>query len=218
MDFTKIARESVAMYETVGEIDLVEVQHLLAVIIGSKKATPEITGKIAGGGLKELINMTVQDLEAFGLSHLDALKVHASILLAKKIKSENNDADKLCFSSPEDCARFLYPKLQDLKQEHLVALYLDAKNQLIKYKTIFIGTLNSSIVHPREVFKDAVRYSAASVIIAHNHPSGDPSPSKEDYQVSRRIVEAGKIMGIEVLDHIVIGKGVFTSIKERGYI
>ena len=104
--------------------------------------------------------------------------------------------------------------LQDL----LKSLLLDTKNRVLAIRTVSIGDLSSSIVHPREVFKDAVVASAAALIVAHNHPSGDPTPSGEDVAVTKRLISAGEIMGIDLLDHIVIGDGVFVSLKERGLI
>ncbi|MBU5213574.1 DNA repair protein RadC [Bacillus oleronius] len=97
-------------------------------------------------------------------------------------------------------------------------IYLSTKNQVIHQQTIFIGSLNASIVHPREVFKEAFRRSAASIICIHNHPSGDPGPSREDIEVTKRLVECGKIIGIEILDHLIIGDKKFVSLKEKGYL
>lgn len=102
--------------------------------------------------------------------------------------------------------------------ENFTCLYLNTKNQVIHRQTIFIGSLNTSIVHPREVFKEAFRRAAASIICLHNHPSGDPTPSREDIEVTKRLVECGQIIGIEVLDHIIIGDHKFVSLKEKGHI
>jgi DNA repair protein RadC len=110
--------------------------------------------------------------------------------------------------------------MEDLRyhsQEHFVCLYLNTKNQVIGKETVFIGSLNSSIVHPREVYKEAIRRSSASVICLHNHPSGDPTPSREDIEVTRRLLDAGKIIGIDLLDHLIIGDGRFYSLKEKGH-
>lgn len=108
--------------------------------------------------------------------------------------------------------------MENLPQEHFVMLSLSSKNQVIGVHTIFIGSLNSSIVHPREIFQRALLNSAAAIMIFHNHPSGDPSPSPEDLAVTERIFEAGKIIGIDVLDHIIIGaEGRYLSLKEKGY-
>lgn len=97
-------------------------------------------------------------------------------------------------------------------------LFLNTKNQVLHKQTIFIGSLNASIVHPREVFKEALRRSAASIICFHNHPSGDPTPSREDIEVTKRLAECGKIIGIEILDHLIIGDQKYISLKEKGYL
>ena len=97
-------------------------------------------------------------------------------------------------------------------------LYLNTKNQVLHKKTVFIGSLNASIVHPREVYKEALRRSAASIICIHNHPRGDPSPSREDIEVTKRLNECGKIIGIDLLDHLIIGENKFVSLKEKGYL
>lgn len=109
-------------------------------------------------------------------------------------------------------------EMRFLSQEHFICLYLNTKNIVMHKQTIFIGSLNASIVHPREVYKEAIKRSAASVICLHNHPSGDPSPSREDVEVTKRLAESGKIIGIDLLDHIIIGENKFVSLKEKGYI
>ncbi|GAE93031.1 DNA repair protein RadC [Gracilibacillus boraciitolerans JCM 21714] len=109
-------------------------------------------------------------------------------------------------------------EMRYLKQEHFVALFLDTKNKVIHKETVFIGSLNASIVHPREVFRIAIKKASGSIIVCHNHPSGDPIPSNEDVQVTKRLKESGKMIGIEVLDHIIIGDGNFISLKEKGYL
>ncbi|MEG2504830.1 MAG: DNA repair protein RadC, partial [Carnobacterium sp.] len=103
-------------------------------------------------------------------------------------------------------------------QEHVVALYLNTKNHLIKKETIFVGGLNSSIAHPREIFRGAVRISAARIILGHNHPSGNPEPSQADISFTKRIIECGELMGIDLLDHIVVGEKGYISLKETGII
>lgn len=105
-----------------------------------------------------------------------------------------------------------------LTHEYFVCLYLNTKNQVLHKHTVFIGSLNSSIVHPREIFKEAFKRSAASFICVHNHPSGDPTPSREDIEVTQRLFECGKLIGIQLLDHLVIGDQKFVSLKEKGYL
>jgi len=108
--------------------------------------------------------------------------------------------------------------MREQKKEKFITLYLDTKNQILKEETVSIGSLNASIVHPREVFKGALELSSASIIVIHNHPSGDPSPSREDIMVTEKLCEGGKLLGIDVLDHIIIGDGRYTSLKDEGFI
>ncbi|MBU1179736.1 DNA repair protein RadC, partial [Patescibacteria group bacterium] len=115
----------------------------------------------------------------------------------------------------------IHNQLRDLhnhKKEHFVVFYLDSRNQEIKRETISIGTLNASLIHPREVFEPAIAHHSAQIIVAHNHPSGDPEPSEDDIEITKRLQEAGKILGIEVTDHIVVAKNGFYSFKEQGIL
>lgn len=120
--------------------------------------------------------------------------------------------------SPEDGYELMKEFLGDVDREHFIVVCLDTKNQPTALNVCHIGSLNASIVHPREVMKPAILSNAASILVGHNHPSGNPEPSHEDIQVTRKLVEAGKIMGIDVLDHIVMGEDEFVSLKEKGYI
>lgn len=129
---------------------------------------------------------------------------------------ETDHQDKI-IRSPEDVAR-LNSDLLCFDKEHFVVVLLNTKNYLIDRETISIGSLNSCIVHPREVFKNAIKKSAASIICVHNHPSGDPTPSPEDVEMTHRLIEAGRILGIEVLDHVVLGMSGYVSLKEQGLI
>lgn len=169
-------------------------------------------------GLKLLSEATIEELTAIkGIGLAKGVGMLASIELGRRIQQYKPN-EKYVIRSPEDGADYLMESMRNLKQEHLVVLFLNTKNQIMHQQTIFIGSLNASIVHPREIFREAVKRSAASIICAHNHPSGDPTPSQEDIHVTRRLVEAGKIMGIELLDHLVIGNNRFVSLKEKGYL
>ncbi len=108
--------------------------------------------------------------------------------------------------------------LELVRQEHFVAFYLDARNRVLARETISVGSLSASIVHPREVFGPAIDRRAASLIVVHNHPSGDPEPSTDDLALTRRLVEAGDLLGIAVLDHLIIGRGTYVSLKSRGFM
>ncbi|WP_010279058.1 RadC family protein, partial [Paenibacillus senegalensis] len=120
--------------------------------------------------------------------------------------------------SPEDAAKLVMPELRYLKREHFICLFLDTKNKVIRKETISIGSLNASIVHPREVYREAIRYASAAILAFHNHPSTDPSPSPEDVQISKRLMEAGEILGVSFLDHIIIGGNSYVSLKEQGLL
>jgi len=152
-----------------------------------------------------------------GLGDVKAGQIQAAIEFGHRL-ALFTEGDRPAIGGPRDVANLLLPDLRYQKKEHLKSLLLDTKNRVLSIKTVSIGDLSSSIVHPREVFKDAVVASAASLIVAHNHPSGDPTPSAEDVAVTKRLISAGEIMGIDLLDHIVIGDGVFVSLKERGLI
>ena len=166
-NFIKVARESVSTYGIVGNEEIIELQHLLAVIIGGK-AEPEICGKLSQFGLRELVNLSVYELESIGLTHNEALRLHSAIVLAKKL-NVTKPTEGYVIKSPEDAANYLMEEMRFLNQEHFVVLFLNTKNVVIKKKTIFIGSLNASIVHPREVYHEAVKHSAASIICSHNH-------------------------------------------------
>ena len=128
-------------------------------------------------------------------------------------------SERVVIRQPQDAARLFYEMLHDKDREHFVILMLDTKNRVIGVNTVSIGILDSALVSPREVFKAAMLCNAASIIVCHNHPSGDPTPSPEDKRVTERLSEAGKILAIELLDHLVIGEaGSFRSIKEMGII
>lgn len=214
--YIQTAREEVATYSMIGNEALIDLQHLIAVIIGHS-SKPELCGKIAKDGLRGLLDLSVYDLEHLGLTHNQALRLHSAILLAKKLKNVK-PKERYVIRTPEDGARYVMEEMRFLNQEHFVVLFLNTKNEVIHKQTIFVGTLNSSVVHPREVFREAVKRSSAAIIAVHNHPSGDPTPSREDIAVTRRLYEAGELMGISFLDHLVIGDKKYVSMKEKGYL
>ncbi|WP_217586857.1 RadC family protein [Lentibacillus saliphilus] len=169
-------------------------------------------------GINLLKNATIEELTAIkGIGDAKGVVILAALELGKRINQFKPD-ERYVIRSPEDGADYVMEEMRQLNQEHFVVLFLDTKNQVIHRQTIFIGSLNASIVHPREVFREAVKRSAASIICVHNHPSGDPTPSREDIHVTKRLAESGKLVGIELLDHIVIGDRKFVSLKEKGYL
>jgi DNA repair protein RadC len=169
-------------------------------------------------GLKGLTRISLQELmEIHGIGPAKAVQIMAGVELGQRI-SRLSPEDRYVIRSPEDAAQYVMDELRFQNQEHFVCLFLDTKNQVICKKCVFKGSLNASVVHPREIFHEAIRSSAAAVICVHNHPSGDPTPSPEDIYVTERLVEAGRILGIEVLDHLIIGDYVFFSMREKGII
>ncbi len=169
----------------------------------------KILKKFSGNGIsrahvKELKN-------TFGLGSAKACEIVACFELGRRLLQNKQSVLLL---SPEDVWKEL-KDIRDNKKEHFVIFFLDARNQEIKREIISVGSLNANLVHPREVFEPAIRHLAAQVIVAHNHPSGDPSPSEDDLAITKRLTESGKILGIEILDHIIIAKDGFLSFKEK---
>ncbi|RXI98405.1 JAB domain-containing protein [Anaerobacillus alkaliphilus] len=198
-------------------------QELIAIILGTgtrEESVLQLAQRILYDfqGLRFLRESSVDELTKIkGIGNSKAVQLLAALELGSRVHKFQQE-DRIIIRSPEDVSRFMMEDMRFLTQEHFVALYLNTKNHVIHKKTIFIGSLNASIVHPREVFKEAFRHSAASIICLHNHPSGDPAPSKEDIEVTKRLVETGKVIGIEMLDHIIIGDRKFVSLKEKGYV
>nr|WP_312859649.1 DNA repair protein RadC [Peribacillus huizhouensis] len=198
-------------------------QELLAILLrtGTKEESVlQLANRLISTfeGLRMLIDASIDEITAIkGIGEAKAIQILAAVELGKRI-TQLNYPDRYVIRSPEDGAKYCMEEMRFLTQEHFITLYLNTKNQVIHKQTIFIGSLNASIVHPREVYKEAFRRSAASIICLHNHPSGDPSPSREDIEVTKRLVECGKIIGIELLDHIIIGEHKFVSLKEKGYL
>ena len=141
-----------------------------------------------------------------------------NIVTIKMIKDSSVLYGERTINSPSTAADLLNQFLEDSDREMLIVCCLDTKNQPTCINVVSIGTLNSSLVHPREVFKPAILGNSSSIIIAHNHPSGDTSPSNEDIRITERLKEAGKIIGIELIDHLIIGRNKYTSLKEEGVI
>ena len=162
---------------------------------------------------KKLVKLSIKDLAKLkGVGKSRAATIASSFAVGKRTYQQNNS---IIINSPEDAVKVV-SFLKNKKREYLVAIYLTARKQLITTKTISIGTLTSNLIHPRELFKPALEHNAASVIIAHNHPSGDQKPSTEDINVTKQLKKAGKILGIDLIDHIIITKNNFSSIKREG--
>jgi len=169
-----------------------------------------------GGSLRRLGAADPRELAATpGIGPARACAMVAAFELGRRTSAEPARRSAR-IRGPRDVYLRLGPTLRDRRQEEFWAIYLDTQNRILSERRITVGLLNSSLVHPREVFAPAISLAAASCILAHNHPSGDPSPSPEDVQVTRQIVEAGSLMNIDVLDHLIIGRQRFVSMKERG--
>ncbi len=197
---------------------------LLAIIlrVGSKQDTAiSLAQKIINYDQKGLKNLAENDLEFLtsfhGISSAKAAQIIAAVELGRRVNRLQSDK-QYKISSPQDVANYVMEDMRYLKKEYFKMLILDTKNKVIELKTVSIGSLNASIVHPREVFVEAIKKSAASIIVIHNHPSGDTKPSQEDIAITKRLIDAGDLIGIKVLDHIIIGDGEFLSFKEQKII
>ncbi len=195
---------------------------LLAILIrtGSKGVTAvDLAKKLLSDQrtLRDLARMSVVDLGQLGIGRVRASALVAAFELCRRMPASGGP-ERPIFRAPEDVALVFLPKLRDLQHEEFWVLLLSTSNQLIREKCITSGTLNSSLVHPRECFAEALKEKAASVIFVHNHPSGNPEPSQEDLSITRQLTEAGKILGIPVYDHIIVGGAQFVSFAQRSLL
>ncbi|MBI2546603.1 DNA repair protein RadC [Candidatus Woesearchaeota archaeon] len=169
-------------------------------------------------GVDKLSRLSAHELmKMHGIGAANACLLAACFELGRRSLAEKN-GNKVYLNHAKDIADMLMPTMSMLEQEHFKGIFLDTRNRLLRDATIFIGSLNASLVHPREVFKLAIAESAASIILCHNHPSGDPAPSVNDIKLTKKMVQIGELMGIEIADHIVIGKNKYVSMKEKGII
>lgn len=199
---------------------------LLAIIIrtGSRSETAVnlsqrlLLGEKGVNGLRFLVEASIEELGKIkGIGIAKAAQIKAAIEIGKRLASLNQ-SERPVIKYPGDVRNLLMEEMRYLDKEYFKIILLNIKNQVIHVEDVSVGSLNSSIVHPREIFKIAIRRSSAALILVHNHPSGDPTPSGEDVEITRRLVESGKLLGIDVLDHVIIGDGRYTSLKEKGLI
>ena len=168
------------------------------------------------GSLRNLQEASCEELQAIeGIGLAKAAQILAALELGRRVQASLKTSSII--RTPKDASDLVMEKLRYLDREVMQLLILDTKNQVIATPLVSVGILDASMVHPREVFKDCIRRSAASVILVHNHPSGDPTPSDNDIKVTDRLRRAGEILGIDVLDHIIIGDNRFVSLKEEGF-
>jgi DNA repair protein RadC len=166
--------------------------------------------------IQELLGVTEEELlQISGIGRVKAQQIIAALRLARL--NPTTAEERYAIRSPKDAYNYL-KDMQYLHREEFVCLGLNTKNEIMFRQTIFAGSLNASIVHPRETFLPLIKRCCASAIVAHNHPSGNPDPSREDIEVTKRLVEVGKVVGIEVLDHLIIGAEKYISLKEKGYL
>lgn len=190
---------------------------LLALVLGTADA-PGLSADLldAFGSLHQLAQASkTQLMKVRGIGEAQAGRLVAMLELSRRLQGPPA-GERLRVTSPADGANLLLGRMAHLQQEELWVILLDTRNRVLDISTIYRGSLNTSVVRIGEVFRPAVAAPAAAVIVAHNHPSGDPSPSPEDINVTRQLVKAGKLLDIELLDHLIIGNGIFVSLKERG--
>lgn len=166
----------------------------------------------------EISNVTIEELCNFnGIGASKACQILSAIELGKRVQSTDLNR-RIKISSPSEVVNYFTAQLSDLKVEKFISVLLNTKNEIINWEVVSIGSLNASIVHPREVFNRAIKRSAASILVIHNHPSGHVNPSKEDIHVTKRLSEAGNLIGIPLVDHIIIGKSGYYSFKEENQL
>ena len=196
-------------------------RELLTLLLGSGSAQAsalDVAESLLGAGLRGLAERSLPDLERVkGLGRAKATRLLAALKLGARLASEGR-TPAASFRTPQDAARYLLPRYGARPVETFGLLALDVRHRLRREAVVSVGCLTSSLVHPREVFQEAIVSRAAAIILFHNHPSGDPEPSAEDLSLTRRLAFAGTLLGIEVLDHVVLGAGRVVSLKDRGVL
>ncbi len=198
---------------------------LLAILLrtGTKEVSvlrvaESVLAKYKDMGLSAMVHMSPTELSGIhGVGMAKAAAILAAVELGRRLNRQA--AEKIeVVHGPEDAAQYAMPRYRFEQKEHFSVMLLNTKNHILSLTDVSVGSLTASVVHPREVFQAAIRYAAASMILFHNHPSGDPSPSHEDIVVTRRLVKAGELMDIPILDHIILGRECFVSLKDKGLL
>jgi DNA repair protein RadC len=204
-------------------------QELLAIILGSGTQGESVIVKSQKllsrfGSLKKVVEASIEELqEENGIGPARATQLLACFEIARRVNKsllieEQEGKSSQAITSPDEIVGLIRSKISDFSKEQFLVISLDTRNRPLGINNVSVGTLTASLVHPRETFECAIRKHAASIIVSHNHPSGDEEPSEEDIKITQRLKEAGKIMGIELLDHIVVTKGGYCSMKEKGMV
>jgi len=215
---TERPRERFALYGP----EALSAYELLAIILGNGvkgESVLLVAQKVLKvfGNLKGLSQASIEELSRVkGIGLARAIQIRAIFELGKRI--EQNQDEKIVISNPADVAKIVSPRLNHKQKEHFLLLSLDPRNTVKKISEITVGILDSSLIHPREVFKEAIQSLASSIILVHNHPSGNPDPSEADIEITKKMVETGSIVGIQVLDHIITANQGFYSFQENGFI
>lgn len=197
-------REEVEIY---GSTKYISTENLLSAILDSKKI-----GKILGKyeDIGKILNRSKEELKLLKLTNDEITKIKLLSEVINRITTPKEPD----FKNPQKIAEYLMPKLRYLEKEEFIVCSLNSKNKMTNYEVLFTGTLTNTIVHPREVYYEAIKNKAASIVVVHNHPSGDPTPSMDDNKLTKVLKETGKIMGIPLLDHLIIGNGAYYSYSE----
>ncbi len=196
---------------------------LLAIVLGSGAAAMtalDLANRLLSelGGLRGLVGQDPFELQKVrGIGLAKAAQIKAAVELGRRLATLNGE-QRPAVCSPTEAAALVMEEMRYLDREHFRALLLNTKNRLISIENISVGTLNSSSVHPRELFKTAIKKSAAALILVHNHPSGDPTPSKQDIKLTKKLVQVGDLVGIAVVDHVIIGDNRYVSLKAQGLL
>ncbi len=203
-------------------VEALSAQEILALILGRGIAGESVTVTAQRllsqfGNLRGIASASLEELtQVRGIGPAKASQIKAAFELANRLEGYPEAGKRPLVKTPDEVVSLVRGRLRGKKKEHFLALLLDTRGQLIKVSEISVGSLDTSVVHPREVFKEAMSASASSVIFVHNHPSGDPEPSEDDIKLTERLAQAGEIMGIDVLDHIIIGDKNYLSLKSKG--
>ncbi|MGX6978579.1 RadC family protein [Vagococcus elongatus] len=219
MPLSSLPRERLLLY---GGSALSE-QELLAIVLrtGSQgKNVMRLASEVLHHfeSLYDLKKASLEELQAIsGIGKVKSIELAAMFELGTRIAQANQIKLGQVVSS-SSLGQMMIDELKDLQQEHLVGIYLNTKNEMIKKEVLFIGSLNQSIAHPREIYRSAVKYAAARFILVHNHPSGNPKMSQNDIDFTKRIVECGELIGIELLDHLIVGHDSYISLREEGIV